>query len=780
MRLPPSLIFMLPLAFVAVGTLPGCRSNVQALREAAAPPPTLTAMKTTGDGSDALPTSEALAGPPPATPPQALEAPLKELSPVSGVGLVVCEPVARNADAATGDFGAGCGRWLFFTVGGQPQLGRTPLWSEVERVQRELGKPNLRLALPDAVKMNGILGATHVAVGTITGSAAHCTLSYRLWAVPHGKALGAPLVVSGTESQVLDRLPNLARQMAQRLGVTAPHIPGSVGARSGDLILAGQVPWGPTESPSAAQTASLRALAAHWPLAALLALDVGLRGDPQLPALAHALLTEAPDNPFGYSQLGYVQASSLRPFHVALAARLRQSPNNYLLAHACVWWGRASGDRRGEYLAAVQTARDAPGNPDAWLALGFTLADQAERLRRSRTADALSAPEWQSLNTVYPRWLAAVSRAARLDPRYGHAWSRVAQAATFAGQSAVADRAFWNALRLDPDHADVFDWGLQMYQQKWGGDPVTLGKVATLAAADHYPTVGEAITVANDLEEAGFPDQAKSLLDGVIADARTAAQRAPNDADAHWTLAAALKQRHRPAEAIPEYQAAVLLKPKDAALHHEYAEALHDQSRSAEAIAEYQTALRLTPQNSEWHYDLGWELKHAGQMAPAEQEMRLAVQTDPANPDAHFGLGEVLSMTHRELPAIAEYQKTADTAPYPFDALRRLAYLQDNNGRYDAAIAAGLKVIAAFPDDSATMDNIADCYLHKKQWASSLVWSGRAVQINPNDAVAHENLGEAYLGEGDRAKARGEWQQVVLMDRGRMSQVARDYLAKYP
>ena len=56
--------------------------------------------------------------------------------------IVVCEPVAKTPNAAVADFGAGCARWLFFTVGGRPELGQTPLWSDVERAPSEMGVPN--------------------------------------------------------------------------------------------------------------------------------------------------------------------------------------------------------------------------------------------------------------------------------------------------------------------------------------------------------------------------------------------------------------------------------------------------------------------------------------------------------------------------------------------------------------------------------------------------------------------------------------------------------------
>ena len=54
----------------------------------------------------------------------------------SGPGVVVAEPVARQADGTARDFGAGCGRWLQFVLSGHGELGKTPLWSDLDRARQ--------------------------------------------------------------------------------------------------------------------------------------------------------------------------------------------------------------------------------------------------------------------------------------------------------------------------------------------------------------------------------------------------------------------------------------------------------------------------------------------------------------------------------------------------------------------------------------------------------------------------------------------------------------------
>ena len=692
------------------------------------------------------------------------------------LGVVVCEPVAARSAKAVADFGAGCGRWLFFTVGGQSGLSRTPLWSDVERAPQELGRRDLRLTLTDAAQLSRIVGATHAAVGTITGTAAHCTLTYRVYRLPGRSPLGPPLQADGSEAQIVASLPGMAQGLMRRLGLDAPR-PAAPQARPTQMALIGRIPWGPVTGPSEADEESLLTLAPHLPLAGLLALNLGGdRHTPDLGAVAETLLRQAPGNPLVYGQVAFMHTGPLLPPSTALGDRRHRFPRCYGFAHAAVWVGSVAPDAR-EQDAAQQAVHDAPRNPDAWLAWGRSNQDVAQALRKGRAAEALTPQEWSRLGVLYAQWLRGAQMAVHLDPHYGRAWLRAAEAATFAGQSTVADGALWKALRLDPDRAGVYYWGLEMYQEKWDSDPAKLAKVAALAAADHYPSVTTTIGVAKDLVGAGFSDQAKTLMDRCIADARDAVQEAPNDVFRHWELALAYLQQKRNPEAVPELQAALHLAPNMVGLHNDLGYVYQTEGQMPAAIAEYQAALRLRSDLPQTHFNLGWCLLVRGQLSDAEHELR---QADPADARTHDALGEVFLRAHRDLEAIAEYQEALRLAPdYP-SVYRPLFGLLYAHGRYDEAIEVGQKVLRGDSNDTATMANISDSYLHKKKWQDAIATSEATLKVNPNDAIAHENLGEAYIGEGDRTKAREEWALVLKYDHDGVANVARDYLAKYP
>ena len=713
--------------------------------------------------------------------------PAERLAPVgSGLGLVVCEPVGANADAATANFGAGCGRWLHLTVGGQPTLGQTPLWSSLERAQTELGWSDLRLTLPQAKRLANILGVTHAAVGNISGSAAHCTLTYQLWSVPGGKAAGPPLQASGTKAQVLAQLPRVAKQLAAQIGLPNAKLPATVAAQPADLELLGRLPWYAGTLPTPAETKQMQALSAKLPLAGLfLANTTGLLTDAQWEAEAKALLVHQPDNPLIWAQIA---KSAPRLVHAGSAqfARDRQTyPKNYLFACADAWVQRAFQQANPERRAAEQSVQDAPRNPDAWLTLGWTISQEGQNLRLGRYAADLSAHDWAFLNSVYPQWLYCVYKSVTLDPQFGKAWNRVAAAATFAGDMRLADQALWKGIALHPNDPEYYDWGLQMYQEKWGGDPTKLAQVAQRMAAIQYATVASglyAVKMLKDNEQVPnqFAGPRQKLLAALLARTQQTIARNSADAQAHYDQAVGLELAGRHQEALVEYKNVALLQPNELDSHLNLGDAYDKSGMTREAVTEFRQAVTLDPGAAQAHYDLGWDLKHQNQFPEAETEMRKALKLAPTYAEAHYGLGEVLMSVHREKEATPEYQSAARLNPFFLDAYNRLCYLFDTQGRYAESLAAGRHAVEISRGNNSTMDTMADDYLHLSDWAHSIEMSEAALQVNPNDPVAHENLGEAYIGQGRTADAHEEWNKVLTLDHGETAQAARDMLAKHP
>lgn len=724
------------------------------------------------------------------------QAPANAPAPVSAglvvnAGLIVCDPVSANADPALAVFGTACGRWLDLVAAGQPELGRTPFWEARGRCRKEMHRTSFALSPAQAAPLAAMTGATHAACGTLSGTPAYCTLTYTLVALPSGKPIGTPLIFSGTEQQVAAALPSLAKALDARLGVAAPRLPALPAASPSAADLVQTETLGDQDAISDADLLTLSRLSTRSPLAGMYYLDTRAADDQiLLNRLVKTLLAQMPGNTLVLSHIGYVRPDSLRPYAAATQALSRQHPASALLAHTDAWQQRVWGDRAGEWQAARLVCRDAPADPASWLTRAATLANIGEDLRQARVAGDLSAADWTALNRLYAQQEAANLRAAALDPLDGHAWYALAETATFYGDAAQADAAFRKALVLDMDKAEVYSWGLQMYQPKWGGAPASLARVATLAAAEPWSDSASAVDIAESLDGAGFHAEAAQVLSGFIARYRTSVAKLPGDVLSHWSLAAALAAQKTPAslrEATLEYRAAAHLMPNAPAIHRWLADVLDQRHRGTEAIAEYRTALALNPFAADTHFALGMLLKRRQQLAAAQPELLLALRLDPRNAEAHYGLGEILIGRHQFKPAAAELQEAIRMSFYSINAWISLPNVLDTLGQYDRCLQAGQEadhVLTEQRDADAETepfihDAMADAELHKKAWSNSLAESRVSLRYNPNDAVAHENLAEAYSGQGSQDAARAEWKRTIALGDPQMTPVARKLLASH-
>ncbi len=703
------------------------------------------------------------------------------------VGLVVCAPMCATTDM--GRFGDGCGRWLELMAAGQPEMGQSSLWQGLGRAQQELVRSDLRLALPDARKLARILGVTHAALGRLSGTASHETLTYQVWRIPQGTPVSTPVTVSGSQAQILAGLSGLARTLAARLGVAAPRIPTAFGGSPADMALLGGLPLSPGEVIADADAERLCALAPHEPLATLFYLNCARPGgETERLKTARLLLAQLPENSLAWVTVGWVDAYALQPAGAALARNSGRFPQNSLFALCDVWHSRVAYDRKTELVAAERVTRDAPRSPASWLTLAYTLAHIAEDVRKSRLAGHMSPAEWAYLNRVYPQWLAATERAVALDPDDGTAWQRLAVAATFVDNRRLADAAFWKSARLDPDKAEALSWGLQMFQPKWGGSPATLSKVAALATAQHYDNVQGGLTVASSLTGAGFDAQAKSLTAALVAEYQANVQRSPNDAAARSRLAASLVEQKDVDGAVGQYQAAIALEPDNAGLRYDLGLTYDARPRTRLAADAYREALRLDPAMRDTHVKLGYDLKHLHQFPEAGRELELAVREDPRDPDVWYALGELYAMQSQWKKAIPPLEACVQLSPYFLDAYPVLILALDHAEQYERgiAVAQAAQVYAeAYPDPgaeflNAVSDNLADMYIKKHKYAEAVTETQAAIGRNDNDPLAHENLGEALIGQGHKAEAQAEWRRVLALDHGEAAQAAQEMLAKYP
>lgn len=467
-----------------------------------------------------------------------------------GPGLLIADPEPSGADPAIRNLGRGFARWLRLAVSSQPELGRTPLWMTSERVLLQLEERKARVDLDEAARFAKSAGVTHAALGQITGSGSRRALSFQVYQVPERTPVGAPVKLEGSVQEVTAQLPEVARQLAQRLGVSQPRVPNTTEESAAELQFLGSLPRSINEVYTPAQDQRLGEIANHSRLAALVDLDHSstLHDEARKTRRARQLAEREPENPFIWSTIeianyAFPDQNSPAAWNERIDALCKRYPGSYT-AYAAKAYART---RERTYADVVklmeETQRRSTQNPDGWFFLGNLISRQSDQIRDGRYYSALSASEREVLPKLYDRWVSALRKTVQLDPDYSGAWEELASAATFSGDEPTANQAIWKVLNRPNPSTNSFWWAFEMYDDKWFGDRQNRARVAQRATEVKFQSARERLYMGRLLQTQGFPKQAQQLLPNT-AERATLAQVPTRSPRVHFTPASI--QNNRP------------------------------------------------------------------------------------------------------------------------------------------------------------------------------------------------------------------------------------------
>ena len=120
-----------------------------------------------------------------------------------------------------------------------------------------------------------------------------------------------------------------------------------------------------------------------------------------------------------------------------------------------------------------------------------------------------------------------------------------------------------------------------------------------------------------------------------LAAKQKAAERSPEDAEAHSNLGNTLQELGRLDEAEASYEQAIALKPGSAKAHSNLGNTLKELKRLDEADSSYRQAITLKPDYAEAHSNLGNTLQELGRLDEAEASYRQAIALKPEDVAAH-------------------------------------------------------------------------------------------------------------------------------------------------
>jgi tetratricopeptide (TPR) repeat protein len=300
------------------------------------------------------------------------------------------------------------------------------------------------------------------------------------------------------------------------------------------------------------------------------------------------------------------------------------------------------------------------------------------------------------------------------------------------------------------------------------------------------------------------PAAAKRQLDEL----RKVAHARPNDANARYHLAEALRGLGELDEAITHYRAVADLRPEIAGVWCNLGATLRAAGRAGESIGALQQARDLDPALIQAHTNLVSafvELKDApraldaargaltlepgnplvqwaaaaafrltGELETAAEHLRAAMRLDPASPILPCELGDLLRRLERFDEADAAYERALRIDPQSVDARIGRMKGRSQTGRRTEALDMAHTIAQRFPMDAAAVHAAAEEYLnHGLQAEAAALIEKRLEQpgVEPDDrrtllfglCEALDRLGR--YGDAWRAAAQANRLKGVRLDR---------------
>jgi len=220
-----------------------------------------------------------------------------------------------------------------------------------------------------------------------------------------------------------------------------------------------------------------------------------------------------------------------------------------------------------------------------------------------------------------------------------------------------------------------------------------------------------------------------------------AADMQPQDAHVKWLLGTALERSGKVPAAIEQFQAAQKLDSKDVDIASSLAYALLNAGRFADAEATYRAELALHPEDialKQAHLGLANSLVAQKKLDEAAAEFGAYLELAPSDTAVRIERASTLVDLGKNDDALAELDRAASAGPENLRALKLRSQLYWEMKRYDEAVPVLEKAAALAPNDPNILDRLGRVYLAKKDYPNALRWLVAAYKLSPdaNDLLA--------------------------------------------
>lgn len=231
---------------------------------------------------------------------------------------------------------------------------------------------------------------------------------------------------------------------------------------------------------------------------------------------------------------------------------------------------------------------------------------------------------------------------------------------------------------------------------------------------------------------------------------------APQDINAHFSLALAYSLQGKDAEAIPEYRRVLELDPEIYEAHLNLGQVLLRAGDARGSIPHLQRAVAMKPDQFRPAYYLGEALAEAGQFADAVASYRGALAASPDSAPAELGLGRALARLGRRAEAEPHYRKAAALDPQLRSFLLELASYYEQENELPQAIA----LYREFPQDPAALERVGLLSFRLERFEDAAAALEAVLRLAPS-AASRLALAQVYIKQSQLPKAELLLAQLV-------------------
>jgi tetratricopeptide (TPR) repeat protein len=231
----------------------------------------------------------------------------------------------------------------------------------------------------------------------------------------------------------------------------------------------------------------------------------------------------------------------------------------------------------------------------------------------------------------------------------------------------------------------------------------------------------------------------------------------------HVTLAVILNGTGQYAEAVAEAQTALQLDPSNADATRTMARAYARLNRAAEAEAAFIRVIARNPENSRAHSDLAVFYWLAGRYDEAEKHFLRVAELIPDNYVVYRNLGGLYVMTGRPDKAAEQLEKSLALKPSA-PTYSNLGTLRFQQKRYAEASTLFEQAGSLSPRDHVLSGNLADALRYiparaaeaRSAYERAIRLAEDFLQVNPKDPAARASLARYYAFSGSIGRALSE------------------------